>query len=38
MKLFDIESPYKRCYFKTCLPTRQSGVESHEVKYPIKEE
>ena len=33
IKLFDIRFPYKHCYFKTCLPTRQNGVENRDKAY-----
>ena len=32
-KLFDIGFPYKHCYFKTCLPTRQNVVENRDKAY-----
>ena len=28
MKIIHLGFPYKHCYFKTCLPTRQNGVEN----------
>ena len=32
-KLFDSSFPYKHCFFKTCLPTRQNGVENRDKAY-----
>ena len=29
-KLFEIGFPYKHYYFKTCLPTRQNGVQNRD--------
>ena len=31
--LFDIGFLCKHCYFKTCLPTRQNGVENRDKAY-----
>ena len=33
MKLFDSSFPYKHCFFKSCLPTRQNGVENRDKAY-----
>ena len=32
-KLFDSSFPYKHCFFKTCLPTRQNCVENRDKAY-----
>ena len=32
-KLFEVGFPYKHCYFKTYLPTRQNGVENRDKAY-----
>ena len=32
-KLLDSSFPYKHCFFKTCLPTRQNGVENRDKAY-----
>ena len=35
-KLSDIGFPYKHCYFKTCLPSRQDGFQDRNKVYKIK--
>ena len=30
---YDTGFPYKHYYFKTCLPTRQNGVENRDEAY-----